>query len=153
MRTAAKALELFLAMIVDEASKVTLERGSKRVEAYHLYVMSLCHFLPFTNQIIRHYRKHAVESVEILDFLKELVESVPDPSAGGTINLEQEGAEKEKKKRGKGKKAAAEGGEQPVKRRRKKAEKKEDEDMEPEEEEIQVPYARRLQEEDDDYER
>ena len=27
MRTAAKALELFLAMIVDEASKVTLERG------------------------------------------------------------------------------------------------------------------------------
>ena len=33
---AAKALELFLAMIIDEASKVTLERGSKRVEAYHL---------------------------------------------------------------------------------------------------------------------
>ena len=152
MRTAAKALELFLAMIVDEASKVTLERGSKRVEAYHLYVMSLCHLLPFANQILN-YRKHAVESVEILDFLKELVESVPDPSAGGTIDLEQDGAEKETKKRGKGKKAAAEGGEQPVKRRRKKAEKKEDEDMEPEEEEILVPYARRLQEEDDDYER
>ena len=33
---AAKALELFLAMIIDEASKVTLDRGSKRVEAYHL---------------------------------------------------------------------------------------------------------------------
>ena len=32
----AKALELFLAMIIDEASKVTLERGSKRVESYHL---------------------------------------------------------------------------------------------------------------------
>jgi Dr1-associated corepressor len=34
----AKALELFLAMIVDESSKVTIERGSKKVEAYHLYV-------------------------------------------------------------------------------------------------------------------
>lgn len=40
-RVAAKALELFLAMIVDEASKVTLERSAKKVEAYHLYV-----FLP-----------------------------------------------------------------------------------------------------------
>jgi histone H3/H4 len=33
-----KALELFLALIVEEASKVTLERGAKKVEAYHLYV-------------------------------------------------------------------------------------------------------------------
>lgn len=33
---AAKALEMFLSMIVDEAHKVTSERGSKRVEAYHL---------------------------------------------------------------------------------------------------------------------
>ena len=32
----AKALELFLGMLVDEAAKVTLERNSKRVEAYHL---------------------------------------------------------------------------------------------------------------------
>lgn len=96
------------------------------------------------------YRKHAVESVEILDFLKELVESVPDPSAGGTIDLEQEGADKEKKKRGKGKRA--EGGEG-TRKRRKKADKKDDDEMEPEEEEIRVPYARRLKEEDDDYER
>ena len=36
----AKALELFLAMIVEEASNVTVERGSKRVEAYHLCVPS-----------------------------------------------------------------------------------------------------------------
>ncbi|KZT66894.1 hypothetical protein DAEQUDRAFT_639119, partial [Daedalea quercina L-15889] len=55
----AKALELFLAMIIEEASKVTVERGSKRVEAYHL--------------------KHAVETVDMLDFLKEIVEGVPDP--------------------------------------------------------------------------
>lgn len=34
----AKALELFLAMIVEEATKVTAERGAKKVEAYHLYV-------------------------------------------------------------------------------------------------------------------
>ncbi|KZT00005.1 histone-fold-containing protein, partial [Laetiporus sulphureus 93-53] len=63
-----KALELFLAMLVDEANKVTADRGAKRVEAYHL--------------------KHAVETVEMLDFLKEIVEGVPDPSAGGTIDLD-----------------------------------------------------------------
>ena len=34
----AKALELFLGLIIDEASKVTKERGSKKVEAYHLFV-------------------------------------------------------------------------------------------------------------------
>ena len=39
----AKALELFLAMIVEEASNVTVERGSKRVEAYHLCVLSPPH--------------------------------------------------------------------------------------------------------------
>ncbi|CAL1702669.1 unnamed protein product [Somion occarium] len=129
-----KALELFLAMIVDEASKVTIERGSKRVEAYHL--------------------KHAVETVDMLDFLKEIVEAVPDPSAGGTIDLEQEQADKEKKKRGKGKKA--EGGEASTapRKRRKKADKaKDEEDVEPEEEESVEAYSRRLHEEDDDYER
>ena len=52
----------------------------------------------------------------MLDFLKEIVEAVPDPSAGGTIDLESENAEA-KKKRGKGKKAA---GDAPPKKRRKK---------------------------------
>ena len=33
---AAKALELFLAMLVEEAASVTLQRNSKRVEPYHL---------------------------------------------------------------------------------------------------------------------
>ncbi|KAJ7280308.1 histone-fold-containing protein [Mycena rebaudengoi] len=79
-----KALELFLGLIIDEASKVTVERGSKKVEAYHL--------------------KHAVDTTEMLDFLKEIVEAVPDPSNGGTIDLEGENVEK--KKRGKGKRAA-----------------------------------------------
>ncbi|KAH9023491.1 histone-fold-containing protein, partial [Lactarius pseudohatsudake] len=55
----AKALELFLQLVVDEASRVTASRGSKKVEAYHL--------------------KHAIETTEMLDFLKELVEGVPDP--------------------------------------------------------------------------
>ncbi|KAG6906786.1 hypothetical protein DXG01_012119 [Tephrocybe rancida] len=99
-----KALELFLGLIVEEASKVTVDRGAKKVEAYHL--------------------KHAVETTEMLDFLKEIVEAVPDPSAGGTIDLESENAEAAaKKKRGKGKKAAAAGGgdaEPPKKRRKKK---------------------------------
>ncbi|KAJ7086487.1 histone-fold-containing protein [Mycena belliarum] len=80
-----KALELFLGLIVDEASKVTIERGSKKVEAYHL--------------------KHAVDTTEMLDFLKEIVQAVPDPSNGGKIDLEGENGEK--KKRGKGKRAAA----------------------------------------------
>jgi len=97
-----KALERFLAMIVEEASKVTLERGAKKVEAYHL--------------------KHAVETTEMLDFLKEIVESVPDPSAGGTIDLEAEAAEGSKRKRGKAKKngTAATSGE-PKRRRKRKA--------------------------------
>jgi len=69
------------------------------VEAYHL--------------------KHAVDTVEILDFLKEIVEAVPDPSAGGTIDLDSENAEAAKKKRGKGKKAAP-NGEPPKKRKKKK---------------------------------
>lgn len=38
----AKALEMFLGMIVEEASKVTTDRGSKKLEAYHLYV-SFCY--------------------------------------------------------------------------------------------------------------
>ncbi|KAG6885103.1 hypothetical protein C0993_005870 [Termitomyces sp. T159_Od127] len=96
-----KALELFLGLIMEQASKVTTERGSKKVEAYHL--------------------KHAVETTEMLDFLKEIVEGVPDPSAGGTIDLESENAEAAaKKKRGKGKKAAGNGEGEPSKKRRKK---------------------------------
>ncbi|KAJ6617975.1 histone-fold-containing protein [Mycena sp. CBHHK59/15] len=93
-----KALELFLGLIIDEASKVTVERGSKKVEAYHL--------------------KHAVDTTEMLDFLKEIVEAVPDPSNGGAIDLE--GDNGEKKKRGKGKRAAGNGNGEPTMRKRKK---------------------------------
>lgn len=57
-----KALELFLARLVDEAHKVTVERSARRVEPYHL--------------------KQAIARTEILDFLKEIVENVPDPSSG-----------------------------------------------------------------------
>jgi hypothetical protein len=42
----------------------------------------------------------------MLDFLKEIVEGVPDPSAGGTVDLDGENADTLKKKRGKGKKGA-----------------------------------------------
>jgi len=37
-------------------------------------------------------RKHAIETTEMLDFLKELVEGIPDPSAGGTIPFDVPGA-------------------------------------------------------------
>jgi len=94
-----KALELFLGLIIDESSKVTIERGSKKVEAYHL--------------------KHAVETTEMLDFLMEIVEAVPDPSNGGTVDLEGENTDK--KKRGKGKRTAGNGnGETTTRKRRKK---------------------------------
>jgi hypothetical protein len=53
----AKALELFLAMIIDESSKVTLERGSKKVESYHLCAFLTLHFPPTrTNFLIESMR-------------------------------------------------------------------------------------------------
>lgn len=102
-----KALELFLQLVVDEASRVTIARGSKRVEAYHL--------------------KHAIETTEMLDFLKELVEGVPDPSAGGTIpfNVPRD-SDSTPSSRRKGKKVAADDGDEdgavtvPTKKRRRK---------------------------------
>jgi Dr1-associated corepressor len=74
-----------------------------------------------------HSRKHAIETTEMLDFLKELVEGVPDPSAGGKISLDQPGDEHTSSRR-KGKKAAAntvddgdeDGNRPPTKRRRRK---------------------------------
>jgi hypothetical protein len=42
----------------------------------------------------------------MLDFLKELVEGVPDPSAGGKIPLDQPGENEHTSSRRKGKKAA-----------------------------------------------
>ncbi|KAF9492378.1 hypothetical protein BDN71DRAFT_1396754 [Pleurotus eryngii] len=129
----AKALELFLNMIIEEASNVTVERGSKKVEAYHL--------------------KHAVETTEMLDFLKELVESVPDPSNGGTIDMDAQAptngeAPEGKKRRTKSKKAAAHGDAPPPKRRRKKKSEpvmKEEEDGEEEEN-----GENRMEEDDED---
>ncbi|KIP05061.1 hypothetical protein PHLGIDRAFT_31056 [Phlebiopsis gigantea 11061_1 CR5-6] len=159
-----KALEMFLATIVEEAARVTTDRGAKKVEAYHL--------------------KHAVETVETLDFLKEIVEAVPDPSAGGTIDLQAEAAEKAAaKKRSRARKPAAttEGGAPAAPRKRRKKEDGEkqtgrkakgkdtdmdannhegdgeemDQDMdqeepEPEEEEDYPPRMVRKREEDDD---
>ncbi|KAI0085251.1 histone-fold-containing protein [Irpex rosettiformis] len=154
-----KALEMFLGMIVEEASKVTTDRGSKKLEAYHL--------------------KHAIETVDVLDFLKEIVEAVPDPSAGGTIDLAAEAAEKAAaKKRAGRRKSAAEGeeGAAPAPRRRRRKddgdgaqskprgrgrakvaqedEMDEGEDDGPEPEEGVTGYAAgsRAQEDDDDWE-
>ena len=86
------------------------------MEAYHLSVVSSLFGSTLLLISLLYARKHAVETTEMLDFLKEIVEAVPDPSAGGTIDLESENAEA-KKKRGKGKKAA---GDAPPKRRRRK---------------------------------
>ena len=67
-------------------------------------------YLPTKLTLLFHFlfRKHAIEKTEMLDFLKELVEGVPDPSAGGTISLDapREGEHTSSSRR-KGKKAAA----------------------------------------------
>lgn len=73
----------------------------------------------------------------MLDFLKEIVEPVPDPSAGGTINLGAEenngGGEQKKRRAPKGKKPA--GGEEeeedlPPTRQKRKRKRKKDVDTE-----------------------
>ena len=80
-----------------------------------------------------HSRKHAIETTEMLDFLKELVEGVPDPSAGGTISLDQPGENEHTSSRRKGKKAAAiaaddgdEDGNRPPPTKRRRRKKKEE---------------------------
>ena len=53
-------------------------------------------------EVYKHlFRKHAILNTPLLDFLKELVEAVPDPSNGGTVD-EAEAVPK-KRTRGKGK--------------------------------------------------
>jgi len=76
-----KALELFLSNVVEEAYKVTISRNASRVEPHHL--------------------KHAILNTPLLDFLKDLVEAVPDPSNGGTIDESERPSKK--RTRGKGK--------------------------------------------------
>ncbi|KAG9004543.1 hypothetical protein FRB90_010873 [Tulasnella sp. 427] len=58
-----KSLELFMATLVEEMSKVTIERQAKRVEVWHL--------------------KAAIERTEMLDFLKEIVDPIQDPFPNG----------------------------------------------------------------------
>ncbi|KAG8919473.1 hypothetical protein FRC02_001630 [Tulasnella sp. 418] len=81
-----KALELFMASMVEEMAKVTQERGAKRVEVWHL--------------------KAAIERNEMLDFLKEIVEPIPDPYANGGDEAAAAAADAPKKKRAPRKKAA-----------------------------------------------
>ena len=106
-------------------------------------------------------RKHAVETVEMLDFLKELVESVPDPSAGGTVALDADQADAPRKRRGKGKKTAEGGAAGAPRKRRKKGETKEEEGEEDEDEDGEAlsgaepkggPSKKGADEEDDDWE-
>jgi len=74
-----KALELFLQHVVEASCSVTQSRGAKRVEPYHL--------------------KHAIHNNEMLDFLKEIVENVPDPTNGGQITEEGENGDGKRKKK------------------------------------------------------
>ncbi|WVQ99854.1 hypothetical protein IAU59_006997 [Kwoniella sp. CBS 9459] len=54
-----KSLECFMQMLIDETCKETRSRGSKKMTAYHLKAM--------------------INTNETFDFLREIVESIPDP--------------------------------------------------------------------------
>jgi len=92
----------------------------------------------------------------MLDFLKEIVEGIPDPSAGGTIDLDSENAENAKKKRGKGKKGVparetAEPGGGAPRKKRKKGEAPEQPEAEPETEEKSEPEGDAVMDDADEY--
>ncbi|WVQ68165.1 uncharacterized protein L199_006371 [Kwoniella botswanensis] len=54
-----KSLECFMQQLIDETCKETRSRGSKKMTAYHL--------------------KHMINSNPTFDFLREIVEAIPDP--------------------------------------------------------------------------
>ncbi|EIM22911.1 histone-fold-containing protein [Wallemia mellicola] len=56
-----KALELFMQALVDETLKVTQDKGAKKMTAQHL--------------------KQSIEKTEQFDFLSEIAEKIPAPSA------------------------------------------------------------------------
>ena len=99
-------------MLVEEAANVTLQRNSKRVEPYHLFVIHSVYAYTVLQADLGS-RKHAIDHTDMLDFLKEIVDGVPDPSAGGTIDLEAEKEARRKQAkqayRKRKKKGAAEG--------------------------------------------
>ena len=104
-------------------------------------------------QLLTVYRKHAVETTEMLDFLKEIVEGVPDPSAGGTIDV---GDAEGKKKRGKARKAEGPELLAPRKKRKKPeedvvmAEQSEPEQDEDNKQEAAVSRSRSAEDDDED---
>ncbi|KZP24194.1 hypothetical protein FIBSPDRAFT_425320 [Athelia psychrophila] len=111
-------------MITEESYKVTVDRreegrGVPPVRPSRRTILTLT----------SNFRKHALETTEMLDFLKETVEDVPDRSAGGTIDLEAQN--EAKRKRGKGKKVTDGAEEKPkrVQKKKKKKKKKEEEEF------------------------
>ena len=58
--------------IVESAAEQTRKTGGKRVAPYHLYV-----------RLRAHSRKRAALTTETFDFLKDIVEKVPDPLEAG----------------------------------------------------------------------
>ncbi|GAA5955288.1 hypothetical protein JCM8115_001904 [Rhodotorula mucilaginosa] len=109
-----KALELFLASLVNSCVKDAEARGSTKLTPYGL--------------------KRAVNTTAMLDFCADIVESIPDPLEGEEDDDEAGGAAK--KKRGSGKKRAGAGAEgdksqaaaAPRKRASRKAKKDDDSD-------------------------
>ncbi|GAA5930326.1 hypothetical protein JCM3775_004363 [Rhodotorula graminis] len=122
-----KALELFLASLVDACVKDAESRGSKKLTPYGL--------------------KRAVNTTAMLDFCADIVESIPDPLDG-----EEDEAEGTKKKR---KAASSSSAAAPKKKAVKKADSDEDEDEDDEgdsEQEDKKPKKQATFADSDDYE-
>ncbi|GAA5854117.1 hypothetical protein JCM9279_002838 [Rhodotorula babjevae] len=123
-----KALELFLASLVDACVKDAEARGSKKLTPYGL--------------------KRAVNTTAMLDFCADIVESIPDPLDG-----EEDEADAPKKKR-KAATGAAGGGAAPKKKAAKKADSDEDDDEDEvdSEQEDKKPKKQATFADSDDYE-
>ncbi|KAJ3159553.1 hypothetical protein HDU86_001562 [Geranomyces michiganensis] len=85
-----KALELFMATLIQETCKEARARQAKKLTPAHL--------------------KHTIESTETFDFLVDLVANLPDPAAAGGGGATPEGGEGATGGKGKGGRGRGAGG-------------------------------------------
>ncbi|BGP44313.1 hypothetical protein JCM10450v2_000124 [Rhodotorula kratochvilovae] len=120
-----KALELFLASLVDACVKDADARGSKKLTPYGL--------------------KRAVNTTAMLDFCADIVEGIPDPLEGEEDEAEAGGKKKRKPR------AAGAAGAAPKKKKAKKEESDEDDDEDEPEQDAKPKKEATF--DDDDYEK
>ncbi|RUS26944.1 hypothetical protein BC938DRAFT_483902 [Jimgerdemannia flammicorona] len=100
----AKALELFLQSLIDTACEETRARSGKRLSVAHLTLLPLRYHIVVFNILQtprshnlrdtsapRHYSKKTILTTDQFDFLKDVVENVPDPSEATGTNIAEDG--------------------------------------------------------------